>query len=232
MGNEHNPRKGAEFEKRCLAFFEETGVELQRPFSLPVGVNGYKKGHKFDLGSEESNIVVECKCHTWTNGNNAPSAKMSTWNEAMYYFQVCPPGYRKIFCVLKSVKDGQTLSEYYIRRHKELIPDDVEIWEYDADLQKAKVVFGSPNYPNKQIKKSNELKPNNSESSEQRQINRNGQRDLGRSDSPLKGTDHCQYVHIMQCTKCGNVYGANGSDVFQRKCPQCQSGRPGLQLNT
>ena len=143
MGNEQNPIKGAEFEKRCFAFFAQNGIELQRPFRVSVGVNGYKKEHKFDLGSENSKVVVECKCHTWTSGNNAPSAKMSTWNEAMYYFQICPPGYRKIFFVLRSVKDGQTLSEYYIRRHKELIPDDVEIWEYDTNLEKAEVVFSS-----------------------------------------------------------------------------------------
>ena len=106
-------------------------------------VDDGKNAVLFDLGSENSKVVVECKCHTWTSGNNAPSAKMSTWNEAMYYFQICPPGYRKIFFVLRSVKDGQTLSEYYIRRHKELIPDDVEIWEYDTNLEKAEVVFSS-----------------------------------------------------------------------------------------
>ena len=232
MGNEHNPRRGADFEKNCLAFFADIGIELQRPFSIPVGVNGYKKGHKFDLGSEQSNIVVECKCHTWTNGNNAPSAKMSTWNEAMYYFQICPPGYRKIFCVLKSIREGQTLSEYYIRRHKELIPDDVEIWEYDIEMKKAESVYNSTRSPNTQVKEDYELRSNKPKSIERGRINRNGQRNLGRFEPLQKGTDHCQYIYIMQCTKCGNIYGANGSDVFQRKCPQCQNGCPGLLLNT
>lgn|GEM_PF-953448 len=231
MGNEQNPIKGAEFERKCLAFFAEAGIELQRPFLVPVGVNEYKKGHKFDLGSEECKVIVECKCHTWTSGNNAPSAKMSTWNEAMYYFYICPPGYRKIFCVLKSEKDGQTLSEYYIRRHREFIPGDVEIWEYDIIFGKAKVVFNSKHNPNTLANDKNELQTNESKPIERGQINRNDQRNLGRSEPFHKGTDHRQYVYIIQCTKCGHIYGANGSDVFQRKCPKCQDGRPGVQLN-
>lgn len=141
MGNEHNPIKGAKFEIACLAFFAEQGIKLERPFSVDVGVNGSKKGHKFDLGSKELQVLVECKCHTWTEGNNAPSAKMSTWNEAMYYFNTCPSGYRKILCVLKSEKGGQTLSEYYIKRYGHLIPEDVEIWEYDDKTDRAAKVF-------------------------------------------------------------------------------------------
>jgi hypothetical protein len=42
------------------------------------------------------------------------------------------------------------------------------------------------------------------------------------------GTDHGQYVYELKCQHCGNRYGANGSDIFERKCPKCQSGRPGL----
>jgi hypothetical protein len=29
---------------------------------------------------------------------------------------------------------------------------------------------------------------------------------------------------------CGHKYGSNGSDNFQRKCPSCQGGAPGLTL--
>jgi len=66
-------------------------------------------------------------------------------------------------------------------------------------------------------------------------VNRNHQVNLG-LDNP-NGTDHGQSVYAMRCerrtatgTKCGNVYGANGSDIWQRKCPVCQGGRPGLPL--
>ena len=42
------------------------------------------------------------------------------------------------------------------------------------------------------------------------------------------GTDHGQYVYVLRCGECGHEYGANASDIFQRRCPLCQRGRPGL----
>ena len=42
------------------------------------------------------------------------------------------------------------------------------------------------------------------------------------------GTDHMQKVYILQCQRCYHEYGSNGSDNWQRKCPECQSGRPGI----
>jgi hypothetical protein len=46
----------------------------------------------------------------------------------------------------------------------------------------------------------------------------------------LPGNDHNQYIYMLRCDRdgCGHEYGANGSDIFQRKCPRCQHGRPGL----
>jgi len=58
-------------------------------------------------------------------------------------------------------------------------------------------------------------------------INTHGQKNLGRTEPQRAGTDHCQYVYILQCSKCGHKYGSNGSDIFQRKCPSCQGGRTG-----
>jgi predicted nuclease with RNAse H fold len=44
------------------------------------------------------------------------------------------------------------------------------------------------------------------------------------------GTDHGQHAYRMVCLRpeCGYAYGANGTDVFQRKCPRCQGGAPGI----
>ena len=48
------------------------------------------------------------------------------------------------------------------------------------------------------------------------------------------GTDHNQYVYILRCKHCRTVYGANGSDIWQRRCPKPKSvcraggGRPGI----
>jgi hypothetical protein len=47
----------------------------------------------------------------------------------------------------------------------------------------------------------------------------------------LPGTDHVQYVYQLACSHCGENYGANGTDIHDRKCPKCQGGAPGLPLS-
>jgi hypothetical protein len=58
--------------------------------------------------------------------------------------------------------------------------------------------------------------------------NRNGQVVLMATDLP--GTDHNQMTYGLGCRHCGEEYGANGSDIYERKCPSCQGGQPGLPL--
>ena len=60
--------------------------------------------------------------------------------------------------------------------------------------------------------------------------NTNQQQNLGPTQPLLEGTDHSQYVYVMNCTKCGLIYGANGSDIHLKKCPKCQGGNPGIPL--
>lgn len=134
--NSSNASVGRHFElvvQRVLR--EKFGLSLEIDYKLKIGVGKEKKGHKFDLGAKEPKVIVECKAHTWTNGNNVPSAKMAVWNEAMYYFAITPSDYRKIFCALRdaSAARSETLAEYYVRTYGHLIPDDVEIFEYDLD---------------------------------------------------------------------------------------------------
>jgi hypothetical protein len=59
-------------------------------------------------------------------------------------------------------------------------------------------------------------------------VNGNQQRCAGHRGRA--GTDHMQLAYRMECQMpgCGYVYGANGTDVFQRRCPKCQGGRPGI----
>jgi len=57
-------------------------------------------------------------------------------------------------------------------------------------------------------------------------VNRNGQvliRNTG-----LPGTDFGSTIYQLACSECGEVYGANGGDIFERKCPKHQNGKPGL----
>lgn len=44
----------------------------------------------------------------------------------------------------------------------------------------------------------------------------------------LRGTDHNARVYEIVCRDCGYRYGANGTDIHDRKCPKCQGGKPGL----
>lgn len=59
-------------------------------------------------------------------------------------------------------------------------------------------------------------------------INRNLQRVIRKTD--LGGTDHNQKVYELECLECGHRYGANGSDIFQRRCPEHDSGKPGFEI--
>lgn len=57
-------------------------------------------------------------------------------------------------------------------------------------------------------------------------VNRNRQEVLGHQG--LKGTDHGQRAYGVRCLECGHEYGANGSDLHERKCPACQGGAVGI----
>jgi hypothetical protein len=59
-------------------------------------------------------------------------------------------------------------------------------------------------------------------------VNRNGQEVVRATGLP--GNDHLQVIYVMRCRKCTLEYGANGSDIFQRRCPGCQDGADGLQI--
>lgn len=57
-------------------------------------------------------------------------------------------------------------------------------------------------------------------------INRNSQKNIGKTNE--KGTDHNQWFYLMECQNpnCNHRYKANGTDIWQRKCPGCQGGNP------
>ena len=57
-------------------------------------------------------------------------------------------------------------------------------------------------------------------------VSRNDQTVLRKTDLP--GTDNNQFVYVLRCGKCSHEYGANGSDIWQRRCPSCSGGQPGL----
>ena len=148
VGSKSNAHVGREFERSAQKYFKSVGVELVENVKIPVGVEEKTKIHAFDLGCNESNIIVECKSHRWTEGGNVPSAKLTVWNEAMLYFIAAPNEYRKIMFVLKdySSKRKETLAQYYLRTYPHLIPSAVEFWEYD-EANSTVVQIGISNQP-------------------------------------------------------------------------------------
>jgi hypothetical protein len=96
MANSDNPRARSDFEVSVKDFFALCEVNLQRNFLQPVGMRAEKRQRRFDLGSTNPPILIECKCHTWTAGGNSPSAKLAVWNEAMLYFAAAPAEFQEI----------------------------------------------------------------------------------------------------------------------------------------
>lgn len=131
VGAISNAHVGNDFEELVREHFSNAGLTLVRGFKVPVGVGETKKPRKFDWGSDQPPILIECKSHAWTVGGNTPSAKMTVWNEAMYYFYLAPKTYRKLLFTLKSMKQETSLASHYMKCYGHLIPPGVEIWEFD-----------------------------------------------------------------------------------------------------
>jgi hypothetical protein len=131
--NSQNPQVGRGFQGLVKAVAEEH-FSTRFIDEKDVFVGQPAKEHRFDLVSEDSKIVNECKCYTWTNGNNVPNAKMPTLNEAVLYMRSLPEGTRKILAIKKDVRtsNSETLASYYCRIYGHLL-EDISIWEIDND---------------------------------------------------------------------------------------------------
>lgn len=132
IGIKSNSEAGNNFENIAKLYLEKTlNRQLQKNITVKIGISKIKKKHRFDIGDKST--IIECKTHKWTEGDNVPSAKLTVWNEAMYYFSLVPKDFKKIFFVDKdfSKKRNKTLGQYYVETYEHLIPDDVDIWEFD-----------------------------------------------------------------------------------------------------
>ena len=92
----------------------------------------FSREGKFDCVSDDKKIVVECKCYTWTDTGNIPSAKMMGMNEALFYMSYLPEDTIKVLCIKKAMhpKKRETLAEYYVRIDGHLLRD-VRVFEVD-----------------------------------------------------------------------------------------------------
>jgi len=57
-------------------------------------------------------------------------------------------------------------------------------------------------------------------------VNANNQKVHG--TRKVAGTDNNQVAYKVECLECGEIYGANGSELYRRKCPKCQEGKNGI----
>jgi len=141
-GSISNTHVGRDFVDVAKTFFSSKGIKLQNNIRISIGVEEKHKEHSYDLGSYNNKIIVECKSHKWTESDEVPSAKLTVWNQEMYYFHLSPKEYRKIFFIIRDYSKyrKETLGEYYLRIHSHLIPQGVEFWEYDEKSQTAKKI--------------------------------------------------------------------------------------------
>ena len=125
--------KGKSFARAVGKYLGDEGLAVDAEYVEEVGLNSQRrKEHRFDFGNDE--IIVECKDYQWTEGNNVPSAKISTLNEAMLYLYSAPTHYRKMLFLARTERQGarnETFAEYYWRLHGHFVHDDIELYEFD-----------------------------------------------------------------------------------------------------
>lgn len=111
--NSENPKVGAQFQRKVASWLERN---LRKEFILekPIAIGDPSKDHKFDIVAADGAMAVECKCYTWTEGGNVPSAKMGTANEAAFYLSFLPEHYTKMIVMLRTYQEKrrETLAEY------------------------------------------------------------------------------------------------------------------------
>jgi hypothetical protein len=138
--NSENPRVGKEFQLAVKEWLEEA---YTFPFEIErkIAIGRPAKLHSFDISSLDESIVVECKCYTWTETGNIPSAKMGFTNEAAFYLSFLPDDTERIIVMLHAehLKRNETLAEYYFRTNRHLL-GKIKIYEFDLQTKEMRFV--------------------------------------------------------------------------------------------
>jgi len=138
--NSENPKVGKAFQDSVRQWFE-TNRNVALLLEHPIDIGTPSKPHKFDISDTYEKLVVECKCYTWTDSGNIPSAKLRGLNEAVFYFSFLPAQTEKILVVAHAVhpKKSETLAEYYYRTCGHLL-GDVKIMEFNASTNQMRII--------------------------------------------------------------------------------------------
>lgn len=132
--NSDNPKIGRAFETAVMEWFV---LVYNKCFenNKAIDIGNPPKPHRFDVVSCDNSIIAECKCYTWTETGNIPSAKMGFVNEAVFYLSFITMA--DIYIVMKKSihpKRTETLAEYYFRTNKHLL-GRTRVLEYDEELK-------------------------------------------------------------------------------------------------
>lgn len=129
--NSENPKIGSSFQESVAQWFRKKyNKDFVNEKKIPIGYP--PKNHKFDIVALDDTVAVECKCYTWTETGNVPSAKIGFVNEAAFYLSFLPDYYEKYIVMLKASHDirNETLAEYYYRTNKHLL-GSIKVAEYE-----------------------------------------------------------------------------------------------------
>ena len=136
MSNKDNPHVGATFQSKVAEYFRKT---YQKEFELEkkIAIGNPGKDHKFDIVAYDGSVVIECKCYTWTETGNIPSAKMGFCNEAAFYLSFLSDTVEKYIVMLESrhPKHDESLANYYYRINRHLL-GTIKVAEYNPSTDK------------------------------------------------------------------------------------------------
>ena len=131
--NSENPKVGKRFQEMVKEWFENS-MTCEFETERKIAIGNPAKLHSFDISNKEENVVIECKCYTWTETGNVPSAKMGFTNEAAFYLSFLPDSVDKSIVMLRAThpKRTETLAEYYFRTNRHLL-GKIKILEFDPN---------------------------------------------------------------------------------------------------
>ena len=139
--NSENPRVGKAFQDKVQQWLEKN-TSLHFAQEQPILIGAPARPHKFDLVDTTGNVVAECKCYTWTDSGNIPSAKLRGLNEAVFYFSFLPSETEKLLVMAHAThpRRSETLAEYYFRTNCHLL-GDVKVVEFKVDTNEMRQIL-------------------------------------------------------------------------------------------
>lgn len=140
--NSENPRVGKAFQDKVQQWLEKN-TQLHFAQEQPILIGTPARPHKFDLVDATESVVIECKCYTWTDSGNIPSAKLRGLNEAVFYFSFLPAETEKLLVMAYAIhpRRSETLAEYYFRTNHHLL-GDVKVVEFNVETNEMRHILG------------------------------------------------------------------------------------------